>query len=193
MNIKYYPNDGTVINEYNISKNIGNSFNMEEKLNLENKIEMYENIIKDYEKKIKIKKDKQFIKKFLIIIFTITNLIIIGKSILLFLNYGLTTNLLSKSIIILIFTIFSALNIEEIKKEKSIVLLTQELTILKHNLNITKEKLNNLSLEKNLHQDNKPIFLVSGRILEEDIKKEMNDTYKNHYEEIKRTRTKNKQ
>lgn len=193
MNIKYYPNDGTVINEYNISKNIGNSFNMEEKLNLENKIEMYENIIKDYEKKIKIKKDKQFIKKFLIIIFTITNLIIIGKSILLFLNYGLTTNLLSKSIIILIFTIFSALNIEEIKKEKSIVLLTQELTILKHNLNITKEKLNNLSLEKNLHQDNKPIFLISGRILEEDIKKEMNDTYKNHYEEIKRTRTKNKQ
>ncbi len=193
MNIKYYPNDGTVINEYNISKNIGNSFNMEEKLNLENKIEMYENIIKDYEKKIKIKKDKQFIKKFLIIIFTITNLIIIGKSILLFLNYGLTTNLLSKSIIILIFTIFSALNIEEIKKEKSIVLLTQELTILKHNLNITKEKLNNLSLEKNLHQDNKPIFLISGRILEEDIKKEMNYTYKNHYEEIKRTRTKNKQ
>ena len=193
MNIKYYPNDGTVINEYNISKNIGNSFNMEEKLNLENKIEMYENIIKDYEKKIKIKKDKQFIKKFLIIIFTITNLIIIGKSILLFLNYGLTTNLLSKSIIILIFTIFSTLNMIEIKKEQSIVLLTQELTILKHNLNITKEKLNNLSLAKNLHQDNKPIFLISGRILEEDIKKEMNDTYKNHYEEIKRTRTKNKQ
>lgn len=193
MNIKYYPNDGTVINEYNISKNIGNSFNMEEKLNLENKIEMYENIIKDYEKKIKIKKDKQFIKKFLIIIFTITNLIIIGKSILLFLNYGLTTNLLSKSIIILIFTIFSTLNMIEIKKEQSIVLLTQELTILKHNLNITKEKLSNLSLEKNLHQDNKPIFLISGRILEEDIKKEMNDTYKNHYEEIKRTRTKNKQ
>ena len=119
MNIKYYPIDGIVTNEYNISKNVDNSFNMEEKLNLENKIKRYENLIKECEKKIKIKKDKKFIRKFLIIIFTLTSLLILGKAILLFFNYGLTTNILSKSIIILIFTIFSTLNIIEIKKDQS--------------------------------------------------------------------------
>ena len=189
MNIKYYPIDGIVTNEYNISKNVDNSFNMEEKLNLENKIKRYENLIKECEKKIKIKKDKKFIRKFLIIIFTLTSLLILGKAILLFFNYGLTTNILSKSIIILIFTIFSTLNIIEIKKDQSIFHLTQELAILKNNLNIAKEKLNNLSLEENHHKDNKPIFLLSGRILEEDIRKEINETNKNTYEEVKRIKT----
>ena len=170
MNIKYDINTGTIWNENNQVKNVNAHYNYTTILNMENKIEMTQKILNEYQTDLKFIKDKNFIKKLLGSLLGITSIVIFVKLIKYF--------TISKFIIGFIFAILSPF-IYKSNDKYSEVVLNEKIHIIKNILNDMEVKLNDISLEKNITLTNqKPIFLVSGQALEEEIKTTINETYK---------------
>ncbi len=170
MNIKYDINTGNIWNENNQVKNVNAHYNYTTILNMENKIEMAQKILNEYQTDLKIIKDKNFIKKLLGSLLGITSIVIFVKLIKYF--------TISKCIIGFIFAILSPF-IYKSNDKYSEVVLNEKIHIIKNILNDMEVKLNDISLEKNITLTNqKTIFLVSGKALEEEIKTTINETYK---------------